>query len=87
MRTVWKHKLEIPATVLLLSSGKVTLVGLQDGLVHIWKEEATGDDVHRYTQTFYIVGTGQEIPSGHAHMDHVGSVMQGPFVWHVYKGW
>jgi hypothetical protein len=38
----------------------------------------------RETVTFQLVGTGDEIPADIYPGDHVGSWVDGPFVWHLF---
>lgn len=87
-RTVWKYKLNMGATQMVLPLGsKVLLVGEQQGEPHIWVEQDPTDGADGIQYTFYIVGTGHELPTGHAHLDYQGSYFSGPFVWHIYKAW
>ena len=56
-------------------------VGVQDAQLYVWAEvNTTAPLVDRH---FHIAGTGHPIPVG---LHFVGSVMDGPFVWHVYDG-
>ncbi len=85
-RVVLKHKLNMGLTQIELPvESKVVLAGVQDGVIYIWVEQPTGD-VAKHIETFYVIGTGRDI-TGHKNMDHVGSVLQGPFIWHIYRGW
>ena len=92
MRTVWKHILQI---------GETTTIGatLCPSVNHVGVDPAGGGLavwVDHYTETpplvlfapvvmkFHVVGTGWEVPD---RARHVGSVVAGQFVWHVYAEW
>lgn len=88
MRTIWKYPLRESVTELEFPAGsKVVHVGVQGSDICIWVEQSPDLTDGLFKRTFYIVGTGHPIPTGHAHMDHMGTVMQSPFVWHIYMGW
>ncbi len=88
MRTVWKYKLFMGTTNMVLPKGsKVVHVGEQNANPHIWVEQEAEDNVDGFECAFYVVGTGNALPSGDTFLGHVGSYTSGPFVWHVYMGW
>lgn len=45
----------------------------------VWYE--TDPAANQYHHQVRILGTGREVPSGHA---HIGSYVEGSYVWHVY---
>jgi len=61
---------------------KIIHAGLDPaGTPCIWVEiDPDGNEITSHT--VYVIGTGNPMPP-HAHM-HIGSFVQGPFVWHVY---
>jgi hypothetical protein len=62
------------------TSFKVLHVGLDPaGAASMWIEMTPGMYVE--VVDFYIVPTGGGVPDK---AEHVGSLVQGPFVWHVY---
>lgn len=71
-------------TALRLAVGTVVrAVGVQEpGNVVLWAEVPVG--VHRpvETRTFTIIGTGHDVPETGT---YIGTVFDGPFVWHVYE--
>lgn len=84
LRTTDRQEVEMPAGASILH------VGVQDGTVCLWAmvEPPTvpgGSDEER---TIWIVGTGNPVPDEVLlHSNHLGTVQQGPFVWHVYEQW
>ncbi len=91
MRTIYQYELEphgIAYTLIRLPLGSVVRsVGVQEHVITAWIERPIQwdeEEEHR----FYVVGTGEEFPSWeHAHVNFVGTVFQGPYVWHIYHGW
>lgn len=68
-----------------IGRGKIVHVGIQGAhpSVQVWTEEIiarTGDD-ELLMREARIYGTGYDIPD---ELDHVGTVLDGLFVWHVY---
>jgi hypothetical protein len=49
--------------------------------ISLWAEVPTRDE-RTTRRTFTVIGTGHEIPHRGA---HVGTVLDGAFVWHVYE--
>ncbi len=83
MKTIWKFTLErTDAQTINPPKGAVCrLVAVQHGELCAWLEV----EAERITATWQIriFGTGHNI-GGAAGMQHLGSVIDGPFVWHVY---
>lgn len=83
MSQVWKYPLNHGDN--FVPVGKVVLVGIDPAADPmyaspcVWIEpDETGDD----QQHLVFYGTGHDIPSD---AEHVGSVICGFFVWHVYR--
>ena len=55
-------------------------VQMQGDLIMMWVEVAA-DAVYDTKVAFSTVGTGQAVP---AHWTHMGTTLDGNFVWHVY---
>lgn len=97
MKRVYKYPLYVPmknsgsplTDILMPKNAKVVHVGLQEGVVTIWAE--VDDDALQAAvsgrewdgRRFAVYGTGDTIPDDDA--VHVGSLMDGIFVWHVYE--
>lgn len=85
MITVHKFPLQIadgPQVVPVPYDARVVHVGAQAGELCLWVRLDT-DEPYR-DRHFLVVGTGHEAP--HPLLsDHVGSVQDGPFVWHVFQ--
>ncbi len=87
-RVVWKFPLEIgEVNSITVSAGMVVLTGIDpaSGKPAIWVEHRLGglQDERR----FVVYGTGHTIPGIGGYPDdlHVGSVIDGSFVWHIYE--
>ena len=69
-----KSEVEIP-------EGFVPLhVAPQGGLIRLWAEVETNSP--EKTHRFQIIGTGHEVPKG---AQYLGTVLDPPFVWHLYQ--
>ena len=96
---VLRYRIEVQDKPVVLPAGKVLLVvkERQDifstfGHLEVWIQAETlvgWPDVRTQgttgavgTQELLIVGTGHLVPDG---AEHVGSTVDGPFVWHVYR--
>lgn len=49
----------------------------------VWIERHTEDEVPKPGRLMAAFGTGHEIPGG---WSHVGSLIDGKLVWHIYEG-
>lgn len=83
MKTV--HKYKIPDgtrfEIELPGEFKVVLFTEQHGIPHMWIQLDTVD--LKINQTFYVLGTGRPLPENR-HVEHVGSCINGDYVWHLY---
>lgn len=85
MRSVHKHPfshLSQPLQVQCSRLAKVVLVDTQGGVPTVWIDDERDEAIHTMRRNFMVIGTGHPIPDG---ATHVGSLMQGAFVWHVYQ--
>lgn len=88
-RTIHKHlvshrsptDIEMPGGALILLAG----VDPGTGTPAIWVE--VNPDREMVTRRFYVAATGQTIPGpdGVLHDSHIGSFIDGRFVWHIYE--
>lgn len=89
-RVVWKFTLDLGVvnTFQLPQLATVKMAGLcpATGKPAIWVELNPNDE--RKDRRFVIYGTGHEIEGddgGYPYDIHVGSLIDGKFVWHVYE--
>lgn len=84
MRTIYRYPLRLAEvqTITGPGLGRIVAVGNSRGELEVWAEVDTHD--MEMVRTVTIVGTGNEIPHGAGR--HVGHVIDGPFVWHIYEG-
>jgi hypothetical protein len=87
-RAVWKFPLEIGGiTSATVSAGYVVLAAIDpaSGKPAIWIEHRL--DGLKDERRFVVYGTGHPIPGNGGYPDdlHVGSVIDGSFVWHIYE--
>lgn len=83
-RTVWKYELTIDDEIDLFIPGgnplRVVLIGLDpNGAPCLWAE--VDPSARKVRRRLYIRGTGHAVPPS---ANHLGSFLQGPFVWHVF---
>lgn len=83
-RIIWKFPLGVTATTIEVGSDPhVVHVGLDpEGVPCVWVEHVVGPEDDLRPVYFYTVGTGWNMPEGWV---HVGSFVDGNFVWHLYK--
>lgn len=81
MRTVYKYIIKITdEQVISLPLVQLLHVGLDpSGFPCVWAEVET--EMPSSDVTIFVVGTGHPVPDG---AWHVGSFVQGGFVWHIY---
>lgn len=85
MRKVFKYPLQITPEkqIINLPQGStIVSVGKQNDQLMIWVEVDETRDT--FPIEFYVFGTGQEVP---ADLEHKGTVMIDPYVWHIYVKW
>jgi len=88
MKTVYKYELQLTdyqrITVPCAGLSDILQVGLDPkGQLCIWCLVQTHATLTE-TYDIFIVGTGNPVPN--EAKIHLGSVVQGPFVWHVFTG-
>ena len=80
---IYKYQLLLGVTTIKLpESFQVLHIGEQNGLLMMWVEQDLNELKIPYT--FHVIGTGYPVKS---YMQHIGSVVMDPFVWHVYFDW
>lgn len=76
-RVVFKYKIPSDDQWHEVPNGHVTMVAMQGGYVYIWVEQ---DPLEQRVTEYRVFGTGHPLEDvGYV----VGSVLDGPFVWHV----
>ena len=82
MRTIYKYPVPVDGNPLSIPGlRKIVHVG-QDpmGKATMWVEVDTDKPATLYH--FGVIGTGHHIPD---HSKHLGTFIDGPFVWHIYQ--
>ncbi len=90
MRTIYKYELnahETPQKISLPEGSIPRHIRVVDHVIYIWIEQDYDTDAIRSDHTFTIYGTGHEFEDPDGLTEYVGTVFQGPFVWHVYHTW
>lgn len=84
MRTVWRYEIDLNADQFALQvGGTVVHVGLRVArMIELWVEVDTDRLTSDNSNIYRVFGTGHPLPDD---ATHVGSVIDGPFVWHVYR--
>lgn len=81
MKKVFKYSLLTSENVLDMPEGaQVLSAHVQGTTVCIWALVDPGKPTER--RTFRVYGTGHEMDDG---ITFIGTVMAGPFVWHVFE--
>lgn len=86
MRTVWKYEFpidRIAGDVEMPEGARIIHVDQQREMVATWWAEIPDPTAPLVARTFVVVGTGHTIPGDG--LTHVGTVLDGPFVWHLYE--
>ena len=85
-RVVFKFPLQPTNGLHLISvngPSRVVACAKQHGLLYVWiEQDDAGERPDPQAILLQVFGTGQLIPPGY---DHRGTVLIGPFVWHVYQ--
>lgn len=82
MKAIWKYPLDVTdkQVIQMPANAKVLSVADQAGVLTIWA--LVDVDAEKEARKFYVVGTGH--PLDFTGANFLGSVQQGPFVWHVF---
>lgn len=71
------------AAVPMREAAVIRATGAQRGVIYLWAEVPYDVGGERLTsRTFQVVPTGGDIPDPGT---YVGTVFDGPYVWHVYE--
>lgn len=83
-QTIWKFPLEITGVqeVRLPRGAKIISVANQNGVICLWAMVAPDSPLE--PRIIFIYGTGHPLPEDSGRF--LGSVLQDPFVWHVFEG-
>lgn len=84
-KTIWKFPLEITdAQTVRLPKGAEVLKVDRDpvGDLSVWAHVDPAAETE--DRLLHIVGTGNPMPTAVGPAEHVGSVVDSPFVWHVF---
>ena len=82
MKKVFKYELKHGEAIKLPKSHEVVHAGMQNAKPYIWAEVYCEDSPICERLGYVICATGQELPPFAC---HVKTIMDGPFVWHVYR--
>lgn len=84
MKTIWKYTIDrVDTRWLELPVGaKVINVGMQNSQITLWV--IVDPKAECIKRCFRIVGTGNPFQDSDQ-CEHIGTVFDGPFVWHVFE--
>ena len=68
--------------VLMREGVIIRAVGIQGHRIYVWGETPVHAVAPTVTRTFRTIGTGDDVPDVG---DYLGTVFDGPYVWHVYE--
>lgn len=82
--TIWKYQLTLTdrQQVSMPPGAQILSAHLQHGLICLWAV-VDGNRTERVNRDIEIFGTGNPIP--HGRRAFIGSIVQNPFVWHVFE--
>jgi hypothetical protein len=83
MKSIFKYPLALMTTqrIMLPRDANILTVQLQDGTICLWAEVIPENPP--VSCSIKLVGTG--IAEVEPNDSYIGTVQQGPFVWHVYR--
>lgn len=86
MRTIYKFPLAVTdeQQIEMPRGSRFLGVETQGGVLYLWAIVETENP--RYRHAFYVVGTGNPLPVDAVESTYLGTVDEGPFVWHVFDG-
>jgi hypothetical protein len=93
MNTIYKYPITMSddlEIIEMLSPARIRHVGLDPaGVPCVWAEvdtEANNRSIGFGTikRHIHIVGTGQRLPENISALQYLGTIHEGPFIWHVY---
>ena len=81
-QTIWKYALDGTVTERDMPfMAYIVYADMQGGFPTLWA--MVDSDLPLEKRIFHIVGTGSVFPAGE--IDYIGTVMDGPFVWHIVE--
>ena len=83
-REIWKYPLEhgTEQHIRMPKGAEVLTVQIQNDHVCMWAEVSPDEPLEE--RRFHVIGTGHRMPADAWH--YLGTIQQGPFVWHIYEG-
>lgn len=73
-------------TLMLPVDCEIIYVAKQDINICLWCEIIHPDDIHDLEpRVIHIFGTGHKFPMPREKLKYLGSVLDTPFVWHIYE--
>lgn len=88
MKSIWKFEFQVQDVVEIEmpQGARILSVGNQNKPYHICVWALVDPSAIKIKRTLYIFGTGQPVPQAITGSSFVGTVFDGPYVWHVFKG-
>ncbi len=90
MKKIFKYHIDYTSESMSLPVGAIILsVGMQKDKLMLWAIVEYDDDKRKTVPTeerlIRILGTGQDLTPEMEHGKFIGTVFNGPFVWHVFE--
>lgn len=81
--TIWKYPLVSHGVISINmpQGAEVLSAQMQLGFVTLWA--LVGPRTVYEMRTFLVVGTGNALPP--ANLSHISTILDGPYVWHVFE--
>lgn len=83
MKVIYKYQIYVGSNKLTLPAGAIPrAVGGQDDVLFLWVEHVNSD-VPLTPRIFNVYPTGQALTTQPE--QYIGTIFNGPYVWHVYE--
>jgi hypothetical protein len=84
MKTIWKYTVSGAVTeVLMPADAQILSIQMQEARICMWA--LVDPERPKVSRTFRTRGTGWVIGSDETLGTHLGTVIDGPFVWHIFE--
>jgi hypothetical protein len=85
-KTIWKYPLELQDEQMIEVpvNSEYLHVALQDGVITLWV--LVNPTYPKVGKIISIFGTGRTVSVCYKKSQHIGTIFQGVFVWHIFDG-
>ena len=86
MKVIYKYEFPISGIVEieLPFKSKVLSIRIQNGKPYLWAI-IESDEESKVIRKFYVFATGFPLPSNISSLNHITTISDGKFVWHIFE--